>query len=93
MTQYHIGDRLLFASRFETYHIREGDTAEIKAEHGATWCVYFDRNVGGHNCNIPHLIPEGHGWFISNDVLDGYATVINEPDETDILSVDLEEIL
>lgn len=93
MAEYHIGDRLLFTSRFETYHIREGDTAEIKAEHGPSWCVCFDHDVKGHDCDIPHLIPRGHGWFLGSSDLDRYATVINEPYETDILSVDLEEIL
>lgn len=91
MAQYYVGDRLLFTADYDTYNIRKGDTAEVVAiQSPRNLCVRFDRDVDGHDCWMPDLIPSGHGWWLGDSLLDLIAQVI---DETDVLSVDLEEIL
>lgn len=90
MAQYRVGDRLLFTADHDTYNIRKGDTAEVVAiQRSRGWCVRFDRDVDGHDCYMPDLIPNGHGWWLGDSDLDQYATVI---DETDI-ELDLEDVL
>lgn len=93
MRSYHVGDWILFIADFETYHIRKGDVAEIKSQSGTRWCIRFDHNVEGHDCDVPHLIPYGYGWWFTTGMLDDYTELIDDFCEADILSVDLEEVL
>lgn len=95
MAKYYVGDRLLFTSDFSTYHIRAGDTAEIVKHYknGFGWCVRFDRDVYGHDCNIPDLIPRGYGWWLGDSDLDAYAEVVDTSNKIDISNTKLEEVL
>lgn len=94
MNNYHIGDRLCFVAPYDQYNIMPGDTATIMSNSHHGWCICFDRDIDGHDCNIPDEIPDGHGWWLGGDFLDCYAVRLDESviqDEN--LSLDPEEIL
>lgn len=94
MSTYQVGDRLKFIAPYNTYHIEAGDTAMIVGLQPAGWCVCFDRAVRGHDCDMPGVVPNGHGWWLLDDDLDLYTVVVANPaDQIDISSLNLEDVL
>lgn len=78
MAKYQIGDRLYFHSADDGYHIIAGDTAEIVGDSRLGFCVRFDRDVQGHDCEMPHVIPRGYGWWLLASDLDEWADVVDD---------------
>lgn len=79
MANYQIGDQLYFHTNDNIYHIIAGDTAEIVGDSCAGYCVRFDRDVQGHDCDMPNVIPRGHGWWVLARDLDKLAYVVDDP--------------
>lgn len=91
MAKYQIGDRLYFHTADDGYNIVAGDTAEIVGWCHVGFCVRFDRNVQGHDCDMPHMISREYGWWLLASELDRLAYVIDDPP---VLSApDLEGVL
>lgn len=91
MTDYQVGDCLCFHTERDSYGIKPGDTAVIVGNSRHGFCVRFDRCVGGHNCNLPDVVPSGHGWWLEKSDLDRFADIIEN--ESEISASDLEEVL
>lgn len=79
MANYQIGDRLYFHTADNRYGIIAGDTAEIVGDSCSGYCVCFDRDVRGHDCDMPNVIPAGYGWWLLPTDLDKWAYVVNDP--------------
>lgn len=91
MANYRIGDCLYFHTGYSDYNIVPGNTAVIAGADRCGLCVRFDCHIGGHDCDIPDVIPNGYGWWLSPSDLDLRAYIIDA--EREISAPDLEEVL
>lgn len=94
MSKYQIGDRLKFIHGDAEYRIHAGDTAMIVGLHRCGWCVHFDREIFGHDCDMPDVVIDGNGLWLIDSYLDQHTFVVTpHDDQIDISSLNLEDVL